>query len=89
MDVATSSSGEAVSSKKPSQAVVERVADLEGVSPTELTPPLYSAIDPEALDSLFSLSTNDTPQAINCICFSYNGYNVQIQNDGNISISEV
>ncbi|ELY86610.1 hypothetical protein C483_19410 [Natrialba hulunbeirensis JCM 10989] len=41
----------------PSQAIIEAVAAREGVDPTEIEPPayepLYSVINPEALDSLF------------------------------------
>ncbi|ELY97039.1 hypothetical protein C482_14109 [Natrialba chahannaoensis JCM 10990] len=41
----------------PSQAIIEAVAAREGVDPTDIEPPayepLYSVVNPEALDSLF------------------------------------
>lgn len=37
--------------RSPSMAVVELVADVTGTDPLEL-PPLYNALDPDALDSL-------------------------------------
>ncbi|OIB56551.1 HalOD1 output domain-containing protein [Natrialba sp. SSL1] len=46
----------------PSQAIIEAVAAREGVDPTEIEPPayepLYSVINPEALDSLFRDTTH-------------------------------
>ncbi|ADD03607.1 uncharacterized protein Nmag_0007 [Natrialba magadii ATCC 43099] len=48
----------------PSQAIIEAVADREGVDPTEIEPPaydpLYTVINPEALDSLFRDVTHGT-----------------------------
>lgn len=37
----------------PSIAVIEAIADIEGVEPTDLDGVLYDLIDPEALDALF------------------------------------
>jgi len=39
-----------------SLAVVEALAEARGVSPLELDPPLFDAVDPEALDGLFAAS---------------------------------
>jgi hypothetical protein len=39
-----------------SLAVVEALAEARGVSPLELDPPLFDAVDPEALDELFAAS---------------------------------
>lgn len=61
-----------------SQLVVETVAEAEGVDPLAL-PPLYSEIDPDALDTLFQprlQSTSGLP--VWEVQFSYHGYTVRI-----------
>lgn len=45
--------GEIIYRSPISEKVIQAVADREGVDPTELHPPLYNAVNPEALDSLF------------------------------------
>ena len=86
--------GEAVPScrggptRKPSEAVVERVAALEGVSPLEVTPPLYSAIDPDALDSLFVSRTTGERRSGVRLQFSFNGYDVEVGRDGVVCVAE-
>lgn len=75
------------STAKPSFAVVSRVADLEGTSPAELTPPLYSAVDPEALDSLLTSATG-TSGFEGQVSFTYCGYEVCAGSDGEITITE-
>ncbi|SEQ75330.1 HalOD1 output domain-containing protein [Natrinema salaciae] len=52
-------------------AVLERVAALEGRSPTAL-PPLYDTVDPEALASLLESDGDVT------VCFEYDGYRIVI-----------
>jgi len=74
------------STEKPSQKIVELIADLEGVQPTELTPPLYSVIDPDALDSLFHSSADDSGSEGH-ICFRYRGYLIRVQSNGDIEIT--
>lgn len=60
--------------ERMSHRVVTAVADREGVDPVELTTPLYEAVDPDALDSLFRYG-QATP--VSCT-FSYCGYHVEI-----------
>lgn len=72
--------------EKPSTLIIELIADLEGVDPAELSPPLYSVIDPDALDALFGSSTDDEPQTAGHVDFEYCGYEIRIQSDGEVAI---
>lgn len=63
------------------QTIVESIAKAEGTYPTELSPPLYEVIDPEALESLFA---ND--QTLGEVVFNYNNYEVRVFSDGYVSI---
>ena len=66
---------------RASERVVAAVASREGVGPTEL-PPLYGAIDPDALDDLVGDlgdvdgSRNGTPGLE--IEFTYHGYDATV-----------
>lgn len=61
-----------------SQLVVETVADAEGVDPLAL-PPLYSEIDPDALDALFQPRLQPTSgPPVGEVQFSYHGYTVRV-----------
>ena len=70
-----------------SHLIVEAVAEAEGVSPIELTPPLYDVIDPEALDQIFAVTPTQARMA-GQVTFSYTGYEVTVSGDGYISIDK-
>lgn len=63
------------------EAIVEQVAELEGVSPIELHPPLYSAIDAEALDQLFH-----SFDGRGCVVFEWLGYEIAAHQRGQVTI---
>ncbi|MWV64819.1 hypothetical protein GRS48_08285 [Halorubrum sp. JWXQ-INN 858] len=73
--------------ESPSQAVVEAVAEREGVDPTDLTVPLYDAVDPEALDAVVqeALKYDDPSFRIE---FRYYGYTISVSADGSVEVSE-
>jgi hypothetical protein len=71
-----------------SEAVVEAVADEEGVSPIDVRPPLYEVIDPDALDQLTSSMTRVSDESPGRIVFSYAGYEVTVAGDGEVSVAE-
>ncbi|WP_123538674.1 HalOD1 output domain-containing protein [Halosimplex salinum] len=73
--------------ESPSRVVVDLVADCEDTSPTELSPPLYSAIDPDALDELFRSRSTETSDSPGHVRFSYLGYEVRVRSDGDVEIS--
>ncbi|MEY7847995.1 HalOD1 output domain-containing protein [Natrarchaeobius sp. A-rgal3] len=74
--------------RPPSRAVVEAVAEAEEISPDELRPPeyepLHAVVDPEALDALFA----DRPTAKSGVSFTFCGYDVSVDEDGTVSLSE-
>lgn len=65
------------------QVVIEAIADAEETDPTELTPPLFEVIDPDALDNLFARN-----QALGKVIFNYKSYEVRVFPDGYVSIED-
>jgi len=65
--------------KALSTAVVEAVATSEGVEPTELTEPLYTAINGDALDALFQTTEGRVE-------FEYHGYTVRVDASGDVEL---
>ncbi|MDG5776125.1 HalOD1 output domain-containing protein [Haloarculaceae archaeon H-GB2-1] len=63
-----------------SEAVLAAVADREGVEELDLEEPLYSAVDPEALDNLFRSSTGE-------VRFRYLGYTITVDHTGDVTIA--
>ncbi|GAB7018066.1 HalOD1 output domain-containing protein [Halostagnicola bangensis] len=74
-----------------SQAVVEAVANEEGVPPAELCPPeyepLHAVINPEALDTLFAPRSNGCPRPEGTVTFTYCGYDITIESDRTVHLS--
>lgn len=70
-----------VESPSVTESVVEAVADADGVGPEELAPPLYDAIDPDALERLLA-----TAPGTRRVVFTYNGYEVTVRGDGSVAI---
>jgi hypothetical protein len=68
--------------ESPSEAIVAAIAAKESVTETSL-PPLYSQIDPDALDTLVAGQTSDDIQ----ISFTYSGYTVRIRDSETIEIT--
>lgn len=68
-----------------SHAVLTAVADAEGVDPIDLDRPLYEAIDPDALDSLFR--PDGTPRTDGRVRFSYYGYEITVHADGRLELT--
>lgn len=62
-----------------SNAVVQAVADADGVDETELEKPLADVIDPDALDRLFRDSTGS-------LSFRYLGYTVNVDHSGTVDV---
>ena len=72
----------------PSVAVVEAIAETEGVSAAAVGPQeypvLYEAIDPQALDNLFSTGPESKPLTIK---FTYGPYTVTVTSDGTVTLA--
>lgn len=72
--------------------VIAAVAEREGVDPMDIEPPeyeaLYEAINPEALDAIFTPRTDGTPRAAGRVEFPFCGYHVTVTSDGDVNISD-
>lgn len=72
----------------PSQAIIAAVADREGVDVTEIEPPeydpLFTVVNPEALDELFDLPSAG-PASVH---LEYAGYAITVYSDGRVDIDE-
>lgn len=68
--------------------VVDAVAEAEGVDPTRLSPPLYEAVNTEALNALVA-NTEPTDHTTIRVSFSYHGYMVTVRGDGQISLKDL
>lgn len=66
----------------PVYAVVSAVAEVEGTDPVEL-PPLYEAINPEALNDLFM---SRPVSAVETVSFQYGGYDVVVRGSGEVQV---
>lgn len=65
-----------------SEAVVTTVAERENTDVCNLQTPLFDAIDPDALDSLFRNSNGQ-------VTFKYLDYLVTIDSDRNVALSDL
>ena len=61
---------------KPTDAVVRAVATVRDVDPIDLDLPLFTAVDPDALDRLF-----DSPADGLSVTFHYHGHDVEVRSD--------
>lgn len=69
----------------PSEAVVSRIANAEGIDQEDLVP-LYDTIDPDALDTLSEDSGRD--QASLKIEFTHHGYDVTVTSRGAVRVEK-
>lgn len=76
----------AIDSTSMTMEIVRAVAAEKGADPLELTPPLHTAIDTEALNSLFKR----TPEEVSGrVTFEYNGYTIQVTPDGTVDVEPI
>jgi hypothetical protein len=62
----------------PSQHVLEVIASNEGVKPWDLTPCLYDAVDPEALDAIIESYRRGNSDGPLQITFGLGEYHVRV-----------
>ncbi|MFC4248471.1 HalOD1 output domain-containing protein [Natribaculum luteum] len=70
---------------RPTLAVVDALARIESVDPSELSP-LHDAIDTDALDRLVDHARGRTPEAAFTVTFTFDGYEIEIDHPGRIRI---
>lgn len=73
------------SSKSVSTAVIEAIAEEEGLDAVKLEPPLGTELDPDALDRLFQSNAN----SVEHVTLTYCGYQVTVFPDGRINTQEL
>ena len=66
-------------------AIAVRVAEQKGVSPERL-PPLYEAINPDALAALFEPTIAGDRRAPGHVTFTYSGYRVTVTSRNEIDV---
>ncbi|RQG90893.1 hypothetical protein EA473_19810 [Natrarchaeobius chitinivorans] len=66
----------------PVYAVVSAVAKVEDTDPVDL-PPLYNAIDSEALNNLFTSRSESTVEQLT---FQYAGYTIVVSGSGEVHV---
>lgn len=74
--------------QRPSERIVELVAELEDVESAEVTPPLYEAVDPDALDDLFD-GGYATCTSADLVSFTYREYDVTVSTEGDETVVEL
>lgn len=68
-----------------SETVVTAVAAATGVDPLDLEP-LYSVVDPDALNSMFCPSVGSPPDSLE-VQFSMAGCRVVVRGDGEVAVT--
>lgn len=61
--------------------IVTRIAEREGVDPTELAPPLSTVIDTDALQRLVETADDDAT-----VVFEYHGWIVKARGSGDVTL---
>lgn len=70
----------------PTTAVIEAIAQHQGVDPLDLEQPLYDAINTDGLDSIMGYGEGAQAPSDIDIQFSYNGYRVHVSGDGSVEV---
>jgi len=71
--------------RSPSEAAVAAVATALGREPTEI-PPLFSAVDGEALDALFRRGPDGVHGGNGTVVFEYADHRVTVHADGTVDV---
>lgn len=71
----------------PSHKVLTQVASSEGVSPTDLEPPLHDVVDPDALDRLVESSGFRSTDDVVTVEFPYRGYLIRVDSTGAVELT--
>jgi hypothetical protein len=68
-----------------STRVIEAVSRASGTDPNEL-PPLYEAVDPDALDMLFPVAADASDRSDCSLRFTYAGHEVEVTAPASITV---
>ncbi|QLH82948.1 HalOD1 output domain-containing protein [Halosimplex pelagicum] len=67
-------------------AVVEAIAEAKAVEPIEMEPTLYDAVDPDALDRLFTDREGD--EFAGRVVFELGAHEVTVQSNGDVLVRQ-
>lgn len=67
------------------EAVVQALSSATETPETELKP-IYAAVSPDALDSLFGPHGNATSDSEGHVVFEYDAYRVRVESDGTVLV---
>ena len=70
----------------PSEAVVNAVAHAAECGPVAL-PPLFSTVDPDALDMLFAPTSTADERVMGSVSFDYAGHAVTVNGHGTVEVT--
>lgn len=77
----------AVGRQTVSERVIAAVADVTDTAPKDLTPPLFSAVDPEALDAVVESLGDGSHAPESRVEFAYCGCDVTVKADGRVIVT--
>ncbi|MDG5820588.1 HalOD1 output domain-containing protein [Natronococcus sp. A-GB7] len=73
---------------RPTRATIEAIARHEGIDVTAVEPPayepLYTVVDPEALDALFRGDSSGGAS----LSFEYADYDITVSGDGRVDVTD-
>lgn len=69
--------------------IIQEIANVEGVEPAHLRPPLHNSIDPVALDRLFSNKGNPQHTQRSQVEFAYKDYWITVTDSETITIEKM
>lgn len=81
----TQMTDERLDAETTSEAVLSAVAAASGVDVMDL-PPLFEAVDPDALDSLFQADTDSNRVPVGYVRFEYYGYEVIVDENNDVTL---
>jgi hypothetical protein len=73
---------------KPTQRIVQAVADSEGVEPVDLDPPLFDVLDGDLLNALVQSNIESTDEPNLEVSFEYLGYDVHLAAGHSITVEK-
>lgn len=69
------------------ERVVDAVAEAVDTSPLALDPPLYTAVDPEALDAVVGSMDDASADPVGTVAFTYCDCDVTVTADGLVDVA--
>jgi len=71
--------------RTPVEDVIETIATADDVDPASMTPPLATAIDPEALNELVARGSTGADRHLE-VAFTYRGHEVVVDERGTVEL---